>query len=237
MNTIIQWNCRGLKINFLELTLLVQLYNPIAICLQETHLKETDKISLKGYNMYNTYGNTSERASGGSTIFVRDNVIHSPITLTTDLQAVAVRMSLDKTITLCSVYIPPNMRVESSQLKNIGDQLPSPFMLLGDFNAHNPLWGSSGMNDRGKKLEDFLSKENLCFFNDGSPTYLHPATGTYSSIDLSICDSSLLTDFDWKVHDDLCGSDHFPVVLEHVSADLNKRTPRFKFEKANWLLL
>ena len=117
MNTIIQWNCRGLKINFLELTLLVQLYIPIAICLQETHLKETDKISLKGYNMFNTYGNTSERASGGSTIFVRDNVIHSPITLTTDLQAVAVRMSLDKTITLCSVYIPPNMRVESSQLK------------------------------------------------------------------------------------------------------------------------
>ena len=139
MNTIIQWNCRGLKINFLELTLLVQLYNPIAICLQETHLKETDKINLKGYTMYNTYGNTGERASGGSTIFVRDNVIHSPVTLTTDLQTVAVRMSLDKTITLCSVYIPPNMRVESSQWKNLADQLPSPFMLLGDFNAHNPL--------------------------------------------------------------------------------------------------
>ncbi|VDI62513.1 Hypothetical predicted protein [Mytilus galloprovincialis] len=41
---IIQWNCRGLKINLLELTLLVQSFLPIAFCLQETHLKESDNV-------------------------------------------------------------------------------------------------------------------------------------------------------------------------------------------------
>ncbi|VDI28048.1 Hypothetical predicted protein [Mytilus galloprovincialis] len=146
MTNIIQWNCRGLKINLLELTLLVQSFLPIAFCLQETHLKESDNVSLKGYNMFSTFSKVDERASGGSTIFVKDNVIHSTVQLTTDLQAVAIRLSLDKTITLCSIYIPPNSIIDKAKLKNLTDQLPSPFILMGDFNAHNPLWGSKTHN-------------------------------------------------------------------------------------------
>ena len=40
MASIIQWNCRGLKVNFIEITLLVQAFLPVAFCLQETHLKK-----------------------------------------------------------------------------------------------------------------------------------------------------------------------------------------------------
>ena len=112
--------------------------------------------------MYSTFSDEDERAAGGSTIFVKDNVLHSPVDLNTDLQAVAVRMSLDKTITLCSVYIPPNSTLSLQQLKKLTDQLPSPFIIMGDFNGHNPLWGSKTTNDKGKKLEDFLSQEGLC---------------------------------------------------------------------------
>jgi len=38
---------------------------------------------------------------------------------------------------------------------------------------------------RGKQFEDFLLKHNLSVLNDGSPTYLHPATGYLSARDLS----------------------------------------------------
>ena len=38
---IIQWNSRGLEINFIEITLLVQAFIPVAFCLQETHLITT----------------------------------------------------------------------------------------------------------------------------------------------------------------------------------------------------
>ena len=34
--------------------------------------------------------------------------------------------------------------------------------------------------------------------NDKSYTYLHPATGTFFSLDLSLCHPSLLLDFDWS---------------------------------------
>ena len=45
-NSVIQWNCRGLRPNFDELSILVVKYNPLAICLQETFLKDTDNIML-----------------------------------------------------------------------------------------------------------------------------------------------------------------------------------------------
>ncbi|VDI50079.1 Hypothetical predicted protein [Mytilus galloprovincialis] len=203
---------------------------------QETHLKESDNVSLKGYNMYSTFSKVDERAAGGSSIFVKDNVIHSTVQLTTDLQAVAIRLSLDKTITLCSIYIPPNSIIDKAKLKNLTDQLPSPFILMGDFNAHNPLWGSKTHNAKGKIIEDFVSQEGLCIFNDGSNTYLHPGNGSYSSIDITICDPSLLLDYSWRVHDDLCGSDHFPIVLEHFFNSAQQRVPRWKLDKADWSL-
>ncbi|VDI24363.1 Hypothetical predicted protein [Mytilus galloprovincialis] len=115
--------------------------------------------------------------------------------------------------------VPPPERSQSqdkAKLKNLTDQLPSPFILMGDFNAHNPLWGSKTHNAKGKIIEDFVSQEGLCIFNDGSNTYLHPGNGSYSSIDITICDPSRLLDYSWRVHDDLCGSDHFHIVLEHL---------------------
>jgi hypothetical protein len=57
-------------------------------------------------------------------------------------------------------------------------------------------------------------------FKIGSDTYLHPGNGSYSAIDLTVTDPSLHLDFSWKVHDDLCGSDHFPIVLESLHSTL-----------------
>ena len=105
--TFFQWNCRGFKVNFNELSLLIQNYCPEALCLQETHLKETDKINIKNYITYNCYAQT-DRASGGSSIAINNRYFHSQINLKTNFQAVAIRLSLHKTITLCSVNIPPN---------------------------------------------------------------------------------------------------------------------------------
>ena len=47
MDSIIQWNCRGLRHNYNELKLLISSHNPIAVCLQETYLKNTDNIIVQ----------------------------------------------------------------------------------------------------------------------------------------------------------------------------------------------
>jgi hypothetical protein len=42
----IMWNCRGFKINFNEISLLIHEFNPVAFSLQETHLKQSDNATL-----------------------------------------------------------------------------------------------------------------------------------------------------------------------------------------------
>ena len=97
---------------------------------------------------------------------------------------------------------------------------------MGDFNSHNEIWGSKKIDKKDKVIESLLNQHQLCMYNNKSNTYLHLATGTYSAIDLSICDPSLFLYYNWKVHDDTCGSDHFPILLENTTDELSKRTPR-----------
>ena len=62
-------------------------------------------------------------------------------------------------------------------------------------------------------LEDLFSEMDLCILNDGSAACIHLATGSTSALDVSICAPSLVLVYEWKLHEDLCGSDHFPVIL------------------------
>ena len=54
---------------------------------------------------------------------------------------------------------------------------------------------------------------NLTSLSSGSPTYLHPATASFSAIDLSITHPALYLDFCWQTDSDLHGSDHYPIVI------------------------
>jgi exonuclease III len=76
-DTLLQWNCRGFRVNFNEVQLLAQEYNPRAICLQETLLQDTDIIDFRGYNLLNTYSGNGPH--GGSSILIRQGVLHSPV--------------------------------------------------------------------------------------------------------------------------------------------------------------
>ena len=231
---IIQWNCRGLKSNYNEILLLLSLLNPSVFCLQETFLKTDDQLNIRDFNTYNYIYSEGQRPSGGSSIIVHSSCPQREIKLVTNLQAVAVSVTLDKEITICSVYIPPNFHLETEHLDILLKQLPSPCILVGDFNGHNILWGCKDNNPKGNIIEDFITKNDLCLMNDKSHTFLHPATGKFSSLDLSICHRSLLLDFDWTVSEDQHGSDHFPVIIESVNNSTNDHNAKWKLNKANW---
>ena len=51
-NTIIQWNCRGLRANYDELQLLLNDHDPAVVCLQETYLKEPNNVTFRNYNLF-----------------------------------------------------------------------------------------------------------------------------------------------------------------------------------------
>ena len=136
---LIQCNCRGLKSNYNELLLLLTLLNPSVFCLQESFLKTYDKINIKDFNVYNYIYSDGQKPSGGSSSFVRSCLPQRQIKITTQLQAVAVSVTLDKEITVCSIYMPPSFSLRSEQLQSLLGQLPSPYLSVGDFNGHSIL--------------------------------------------------------------------------------------------------
>jgi len=103
---ILQWNCRGLNANLPEIDILIQKFAPAAICLQETLQNNIKPINLRKYShFYKNNLKTDGRPGGGVSIFARRNIPHSEIPLNTPLQATAVRISLHRPITLCSIYL------------------------------------------------------------------------------------------------------------------------------------
>ena len=71
-------------------------------------------------------------------------------------------------------------------------------------------WGCDKHISRGDRIDDFITENNVCLLNDGSYIYLHPATGTFTAIDLSLCSPEI----DFMVESDSYGSDHFPIILK-----------------------
>ena len=166
--TIIQWNCRGLRANYNEILILMSLFSPSVICLQETFLKQSDNISFRDFNMFNYICPDGQRASGGTSIMVKSSVPHSQFDLNSNLQAVAVNVTLSKKITICSIYLPPSDVLSKNSLVNLIDQLPQPFMLVGDFNGHSKVWGCLDTNNRGEIIEDVIAENDLCLLNEKS---------------------------------------------------------------------
>ncbi|MCU7800748.1 MAG: reverse transcriptase-like protein [gamma proteobacterium symbiont of Lucinoma myriamae] len=184
--------------------------------------------------MYNYINSDGQKASGGTSILVKSNIPHSGFDLNTSLQAVAINVTLSKKMTICSIYIPPNDVLSKHNLVNLVNQLPQPFMLVGDFNGHSKVWGCLNTNDRGEIIEDVIVENDLCLLNDKQPTYLHPPTGNYYAIDLSVCHPNIYLDFDWSVCDDLHGSDHFPIIIKEIESSNEELPSKWNLKKANW---
>ena len=87
-NKVIQWNCSGLRSNFDKLSLLVVKHNPF--------LKDTDVVTVRGFNLYNKGQETKNKASRGVFILVNDNIPQRIVTLNTNVQAVTVKVTAHK---------------------------------------------------------------------------------------------------------------------------------------------
>ena len=81
------------------------------------------------------------RDRGGIVLLVSNNFLHSPIPLNTNIQAIAISIHIRQLITMCTIYLPPKDNIQQHDLNNLINQLPTPFNILDDFNAHNPVWG------------------------------------------------------------------------------------------------
>ena len=81
-------------------------------------------------------------------IILKSSFPQRKVDLQSEQQATAVSVTLDRVITICSVYIPPHFSLISKHLDNLLQQLPSPYITLGELNGHNILSGSAVLSGR-----------------------------------------------------------------------------------------
>ena len=223
---ILQWNIRGLRANYEELLLLLK-KGTIVAGLQETLLTNESQISISGFN------NLHSNKGRGVSLLLHNSLLYSQLILQTELDAIAAQVSLRKTVTVCTLYLSPSKTVSKTDLEGLLEQLPKPYILIGDLNGHSPRWGSDHLNPQGKIIESLIDDHNLCVLNTGSPTFCAPS-GTLSNLDLSICSPELFLDLVWQTHSDLCGSDHFPIHINFTEHQTEDSPLRWKFNKADW---
>ena len=209
-------------------------HNPGIICLQETKLGNASYNPGLNYVIYNSMPPPGDRAHGGAAIIINKSIQHSLVQLNSPLQAVAITAILKKSITICSIYLPGAIGFTNIDLQNLINQLPPPFILMGDFNAHNPLWGGNNIDAYGGIVENILNSNDVVLFNDGSMTYHNIYNNTFSAIDLSICTSNLAVEFNWTVNSDLHGSDHYPIHIKFCENTPSSSPIKWKIQEADW---
>ena len=104
--------------------------SPLSCVLPEHHL------CLHGYVSYRKDTVDGLHAHGGVAILVHNSIHLQEIALQSTLPVVAVK------VTMTHLYLPPGQPLSATELFDLFSELPTPFIIVGDFNAHNSLRGS-----------------------------------------------------------------------------------------------
>lgn len=233
--SLLQWNIRGYRRNYGDLTKLLSTHLPISVCIQESLLGDHNPRPPRQYSIEVLNPNGGPYPGNGLVTLVRRDILKIRLTLNTPLQALAVRINYNgKLLTICNIYLHPNARLETRDLSGLVDQLPRPYLLLGDFNARNPMWGDETRNQHGVAVEQFLLSDSSCLLNSGEKTHFHVQTGISTAIDLSLCSAGEVELYTWKVAEDLHGSDHYPIIIETKAEEPIERESKPIMKRADW---
>lgn len=235
---IIQWNCNGFLSHLDEIKLILSKINCLAICIQESRFRSNCYTNLKNFKCFYKNVDSTSIAHGGVCIYLNNNIDGEEIQLNTELQVVAIKVKFPIKCIICSIYLPGSEGISRADLDSLISQFDHPYILLGDFNSHNPIWGSEKTDSRGKLIQKFLEDNDINIMNNVNfPTHFSFAYKTFSNIDLSLISPSIERHFDWSICDDLHNSDHYPILIK-----FNGFTPSFprrscwNIKKANWNL-
>ena len=232
--SIIQWNAQGLRNKKNELLELINENNASLIAIQETKLSENYHIRIPNYNIISKDGHYNRGQHGGVALYIHSDVPYQPIQLTTPIQAVAAEVTLQSTFTICNIYLSRSHQLTTALLNNLYDQLPSPCIIVGDFNAYSTVWNSTSTDTRGRCIEEFLLRNNLVVLNNGSPTRI--GYNSESIIDLTFCTPSISTNFHWTILDTPLDSDHCPIILNLPDSTPSPLGPSWNIKNADWSL-
>lgn len=162
-----QWNPRGwtrIKVASVPPTAHI-------VALVESHVQEAPKVP--GYKVF--HKPRPDRRGGGVTLLIRQDLLAKGYLANTcnvkqssqngtdpgAIEVLRVRISGPKgtTLTITLFYWPPqdNFDTENAAILFDGIDPKEKHLVLGDANAHHPLWDNELDDKRGEKLENFIN--------------------------------------------------------------------------------
>ena len=263
MFSILQWNARSLVRNGQEFKKFIDRLDnePEVICVQETWLRPCLDFVIPGYESVRLdraeirgrgVGEV-DTTHGGCATFIKNGMQYRRVGSHGEMECIAVevwdsqqqrrggndsgaRASSKYSVTVVNFYNPCKPIV-LAELDEVMDKVGGHVVWAGDFNAHNPLWGSSRVDSNGSVLEEWMDKHGLVVLNDGRPTRYDIARNTSSHLDLLIASPSLARVGGWEVLGSNMGSDHYPVLGKfgrELRREGGESVLRYNFSQARW---
>ena len=211
---------------------------PDLVCLCETMVKKHEPKFI-GYNVLWKHRDGDK---GGLAILVRHDISFKEVDFN-EFQGGGLELQIIEfagqggTIRLANIY-NPNQNILVPEFNHYLDILGNRCILIGDFNAHSPLWDSRARsNSTGRNIERILESRNLEILNEIElPTYIDNTTGRTSCLDLCIASPEITNRAEFNRGQDM-GSDHFPIEISIgiplFKSDM-KSISRWKLQKVEW---
>ena len=151
---------------------------------------------------------------------------------------ISVQLHLPVEITIHNIYIPPVSSCSNNYNPSIAPLLTSSnTLVLGDFNAHDPLWHSSLSDARGDVFAAEIDGAPFATINSNSPTRC-PPNARPTSPDISLASADLLDSVEWKTLSQ-GPSDHLPILIRLAGDSYpwsSKNRTFVNYRKADWPL-
>ena len=123
MTNFFSWNYLGFTNKWDDIKDIIFDHHPICFAFQEAYLKCNDKVPMRGYNCFSKDVQHTVRATNGVAFLISKNFPHTPFSVNTSIQAIAIQIHIKQLITVCTVYLPPNEKLKKSDLNNLIVQL------------------------------------------------------------------------------------------------------------------
>ena len=233
---IVHWNAEGVRQKKLELQQFLKVQKIDVCCIQETHLNNTHRFSIRGYEIHRV--DRADRPKGGVLTLVKTSIPSTEVQRSekADTEYITVKLILpDKNLTICNLYSPPNKAINLQILQPNSEN----WMIVGDFNSHSPSWGYPSINAKGEEVEHWIVSNRLVLINTPTdpPTFYSRVWKTTSTPDIAIATDNIQKIAKREVSEQLGGSDHTPVILtlaKQVNTNAGKMPPSWNYKKADW---
>ena len=92
----------------------------------------------------------------------KKQLLQSLLDVNSLLQTIVLKVTLRYTITYCNIYIPTSTTAPHlHDIEHIGGHLHEPFVIVGDCNSHNYIWGGNKTDGKNKDIEYCMTKNNI----------------------------------------------------------------------------